>query len=279
MARGAARRVDVVHFQLEQDGLALDVAETDVHVAGEAAPAIAVQQRTGHVGLDTLDEAIAQGGQAGAGGRAVLLHQLERRATRHDAGHVLGAGAATTFLVAPVDEWHQRSPAPDVERAHALGRVELVGGEREEIDPEAVHVEVEEAGGLHGVGVNEDPARAGQPRDLGDGLNRADLVVGEHDADEKRIGANGRCDRGRIDDSPLVDGDMGHVVPEVLVQGAGGAQDRAVLDRRRDEVPLAGEGQRHTLEGEVIALGAAPGEDDLVSVAPEDAGHLGARPL
>ncbi len=153
-----------------------------------------------------------------------------------------------------------------------------MGGEREQIDTEPVDVQVEEAGRLHGVGVDQGTAFPRQSRDLGDRLNGPDLVVGEHDADEKRIGADGGRHGCRLDDPAAIDRHIGDLDSEVRTEIAGGAEHGAVLDGRGDQVPLTRPGQGRTLEGQVVALGAAAGEHHLVRVAAEHAGHLGAGP-
>ena len=139
--------------------------------------------------------------------------------------------------------------------------------------------EVEEAGSLHGVGMDQDATFPGEARDVRDRLNGPDLVVGEHHAHEERVGPDRRRDRGRIDDPALVDRDVGHLDAEVLLKVTRRTQHRAVLDRRRDEVPSTRAGQRNTLKSHVVALGAAAGEHDLVVAAGEDPGDLGACPL
>ena len=70
--------------------------------------------------------------------------------------------------------------------ADTLGRVELVAGDREQIDAELVHAGRNLADRLGGVGMEEDPVLAGDARALLDRLDGADLVVGVHDADEDR---------------------------------------------------------------------------------------------
>ena len=209
----------------------------------------------------------------------MLLDQLERDAERHDAGHVLGAGPALPFLAAAVNQGDQGRVAPDIEHAHALGRIDLVAGQREQVDPEPVDVQVEKARGLNGVRVDRDTPRAARARDLGHRLDGADLVIGEHDADEARVGPEGRDQGRRIDDAVLGHRHVCHLDAPVLLEGAGGAQHRAVLDRRRDEMPSSRHGQRHALQRQVVALGPPAREDDLVLAATQDPGHLGPRPL
>ncbi len=89
---------------------------------------------------------------------------------------------------------------PHVERAHALGAVHLVGGEAHQVDAPGVDVHRHAAGGLDGVAVEEDAALAAETADLGDGLERAHLVVGRHHGDEDRLRPQRGRDRVHRDD-------------------------------------------------------------------------------
>ncbi len=89
---------------------------------------------------------------------------------RHDAGDVLGAGAASVFLPGAHDERRKLEAAPHVERANSLGRVELVAGDREQIEPERHDIDRSLADRLRGVGMHERALRMGRARDLGERL-------------------------------------------------------------------------------------------------------------
>ena len=163
---------------------------------------------------------------------------------------------------------------PDVEDADALGPLELVGAERDEIGAERLDVEVDVRRGLDRVHV-EDEALAGPDarRDLGDRLDRADLVVGEHDRDEDRLVVEGRLELVGVDPAVAIDRQLDDLEPELL-EVAQGVPDGVVLDRRgHDPVaarPLAG--PRGALEGQVVRLGPAGGEDDLATLRVEARG-------
>ena len=60
------------------------------------------------------------------------------------------------------------------------------------------------------------------------------------------------------------------------VEGAGGLHDGRVLDGADDEVARLKRGEAAE-QGEVVGLGAAGGEDDLLLAGAERGGHLGAR--
>jgi hypothetical protein len=66
-----------------------------------------------------------------------------------------------------------------------------VGADGEQVAADAAHVELDLACALHGVDVEEAPVAAAILADLFDGLQDAGFVVGQHDADEARLGADG----------------------------------------------------------------------------------------
>ena len=96
-------------------------------------------------------------------------------------------GAAPALLLAAVHERDDPRPLPDVQQPHPLGPVELVGRGAQEIDVELIRRKREMAEGLDGVGMETDAPLAGEPADLGDRLDRPDLVVGVHDGDENGL--------------------------------------------------------------------------------------------
>ena len=98
---------------------------------------------------------------------------------------------------------------------------------------------------------------AGDGGQLGNGLDGADLVVGEHDGGERGVGADGRLEIGGAHQAVLVHGQVGHL-EALLLQGLAGVEHRMVLDGARDEVlALAGVGAGESLDGPVVRLGAA----------------------
>ena len=105
------------------------------------------------------------------------------------------------------------------------------------------------------------------------GLDCADLVVGEHDADQDRLGRDGRLDVVRIDAAVAIHRQL-HDLETELLEIADGVADGVVLDRTGDDpvaASLAGPGR--ALEGEVVGLGAAGGEDDLARSGAKGSGH------
>jgi hypothetical protein len=121
------------------------------------------------------------------------MADLAGRAQADDAGDVERAGAHAALVAAAVNllgKLHARVAAANIQRAHALRPVDLVAGEREQVDVVGLHVDGNLADGLHGVGVEDDALLVAELADLGDGLDDADLVVRVHDADEDRLASS-----------------------------------------------------------------------------------------
>ncbi len=143
-------------------------------------------------------------------------------------------------------------------------------------DIQRFYVQAECAAGLDGVGVERHLVGAGDGADLGDRLNSAHLVVGVHDADQRRVGPDGLFHRSGVHQAVAVHRHVGHVKAKVLLQLLDGVADGVVLDGRGDDVVLLGAVaplKGHAAQGQVVALGAATGKDDLVGRAAQDVGH------
>ncbi len=95
--------------------------------------------------------------------------------------------------------------AADEEDSGALWRVHLVAGDAEQVYvlERAGEVDGELAGGLYGVGVEEDRGVVGlgDAGQFADGLDGSGFVVGEHDGDEFRIGTEGGFEGFGVDEA------------------------------------------------------------------------------
>ena len=110
-----------------------------------------------------------------------------------------GARAQAALLPAAVDQRQQPHPrpAPDIERADALRPVDLVAGDRQQVDLHRLDIERDLAEGLRRIGVEQHAAGAAQRADLGERLDDADLVMRRHDRDQQRALVERRGERGR----------------------------------------------------------------------------------
>ena len=161
---------------------------------------------------------------------------------------------------------------PYVQGADALRPLELVSGEADQVGAERLQVEIDPGSRLDRVDVKHDaPAATDAIGDLGDRLDRPDLVVGKHDADEDRpVGQRG-IDFVGIDPPIAVDRQLDDLEPELL-EVAQAVTDSVVLDRARHD-PVAARLARPggTLQGEVVRLRPARGEYDLARLGMESA--------
>lgn len=180
---------------------------------------------------------------------------------------------------APVHDRLDVGAAPHVEGADPLGRMELVARYRQEVHAQIVDARRDLPGALRRVGVHERAGRVGDGRDLGDGLNRPDLVVGVHHADEDGVGSDGAPDLLGVDAAQAIDPDHRDLRAQSLEE-LERLQHGGVLYRARDEVVAPGPvGEEHALQRVVVGLGAAAREDDLVRCGPEERRYLAAGEL
>ncbi len=172
-------------------------------------------------------------------------------------------------MAAAVDERRDAHSLAHEERSHALGAIELVRGQRQQVDVHLADVHRHVADGLHRVRVEDDLSLAADGADLPDGLNSPDLVVRVHDRDEDRPVRDGGPDIVGIDEAGAVHRNGSHFQPMPL-QELGRVENRVVLDGGGDDVAaLLLEGDADADEGLIVGLGATAGEDDLLRIGPE----------
>ena len=123
--------------------------------------------------------------------------------------------------------------------------------------------------------MEDDAAPGADPLgDLGDRLDRPDLVVGQHDADQDRAVGQRGLELVRIDPSVPVDGQLDDLEPELLeiAQACGRRRGaRSSVDHDPMAARLAGPGR--ALQGQVVRLRPARGEDDLAGLGAEPGGE------
>ncbi len=90
-----------------------------------------------------------------------------------------------------VEKLAQTGSATNVQRANALGRIQFMSGEREQVHLERLDVDGNFTCGLHSVGVKVDVGFFGEAADFFERLDRAELIVGVHDGDENGFRADG----------------------------------------------------------------------------------------
>ena len=112
-------------------------------------------------------------------------------------------------------------------------------------------------------------ARVDHLGDPGDRLDRAHLVVREHDRDEGRPVGQGRLEVVGVHAAVAVDRELDDLEAELL-EIAQRVADGVVLHGRRDDaVPAGLAGPGRALESEVVGFGPAGGEHDLAGLGAE----------
>ena len=223
--------------------------------------------------IEVLEQVVLEPAPQLAGPQSLIGHlaagDLCRRAEPHDGGHVQGAAAHAALVAAAVDDRGDAHAglAAHPQRADALGAVELVGADGDQVDLHLLDVEGQFPDALHRVAVEEDALPLHHRADLGDGLDGSDLVVREHDGNQDGLVGDRVADLLRGHPAVLVDLEVGDL-EALALEPLAGVQDRLVLGPGGDDVvALLLVELGHSLDGEVVRLGGAGAEDDLLLVA------------
>ena len=194
-----------------------------------------------------------------------------------------------------MDDGGKHQAGTDVQSADALRTVELVGGDREQVDSEGFDVERNPPRRLYRVGVKEHTVAM---RDLGqfaDRLQSSGDVVGGHDRNKPRVGPKQGLERGNLRDPLRVHRQVADTYL-MLFEVPAGLENRRMLDRTDDDMSggrwmrlpvglhLAARAVGRTArqdpaQREIVRLGSTPGEDDRIRDAIEKRCDLCPRPL
>jgi len=214
--------------------------------------------------------------------RHLFLRDGTRLAQADDARNIERAGAHAAFVSAAVNQRHQlhaRILAAHIERACAFRTIQFVSGDGHDIEVHFVYVDWNLANCLHRVGMENHTALAAQLADFRDRLQHANLIVGCHDRDQNRLVVHCPLQVVEIDQPILPQRQIGHAEAEFL-QMLAGVKHRLMFGGRGDNVvALLAVHLGHALDGEVVALGSARGEDDLFRGRADQLGDSFARQL
>ena len=155
-------------------------------VCGKPRRLAADDDRVGPAGEDRLFETIAEHGHSLATGVGFALPEFEGGLHADGQGDRFGAGSQRGLLESAVQSRRELHAVAQEEHADPQRAVELVGGGGEGVDAECGEVDRQLADDLGGVGVEEHAVAAADRRGVGDWLQDARFVAGEHDASELR---------------------------------------------------------------------------------------------
>src|SRR5215510_8576517 len=167
-----------------------------------------------------------------------------------------------------------------VQNPDAFRPINLVSGERQEVDAEFLHVNRNLADRLYGVGVQIEMLLPGlaalldQRADLFERLDRPDLVVGVHYGDQRGFISQGFTRVFDPHNAFAINGQVGHA-PALLFQSPARGQYRRVFDLRGDDMTaLIPVGLGDAFDRQVVRLGAARKKSDLGLVGVEQSCDL-----
>jgi hypothetical protein len=207
---------------------------------------------------------------------SVAFGQFAGGAEGRDTGHVLGAGTAVALVMAAESGGREPGSLAHVERAHALGSVELVAAHAVKVDPERLHIDRDFAERLHAVHVQRNAGLAGDARNLGDGLHGAQLVVGVHDGDQHGIGRRARRTSSGSTVPPAPTGRRVTATPSRSSWAQGPSTAGCSMALVMTCLGRAGGHAARTTpkHRQVVGLGAAAGEDHFGRVGVDERRNL-----
>src|SRR5260370_40748849 len=163
------------------------MSEAEIQGPRQAFCWMPVQVHLGEPIHDALAKLLPKRSQALALGIHLLLAYFASLAEADDQRHRQGAAAQAATMTAAVEYRFQpnmRISPPNIESTHALGAINFVSGQAENIQAQRLYIDWNLAGRLSGVGVKKNLPFFADGGNLTNGLQSPDFIVGSHDADE-----------------------------------------------------------------------------------------------
>ena len=200
---------------------------------------MAVQRDAGQAAGEPIQELVGKPVGSDRIGLLAVHRQLTGRAQPDDGRDVEGPGAEAVFLAAAQDLGRDAGPqglGPQVQRAGALGTVELMRGEAQGVDPQTVHVDRQLADPLCGVAVEQGAAGRADPGQVGNRVERVDHAVGGLDRNQPGVGGPCGLQRIGVDLAQPIGPQPGDADAAGLLEAPDRLGHGLVFDRRRDDV-------------------------------------------
>src|SRR5712691_6728726 len=207
-----------------------------------------------------------------------VLAQLTGFAKAHNAWDIQCTRTEPSLLPTAIDQW----PQPDtpgtcftyIQSPHPLWTVNLMPGERHQVDVQVIDIAGNLAYPLHGIAMEPDIVFAGNGTDSGQRSDSADFAVGVHDGDEHGVGRDGLTDIVRIYESKTVYRDIGHF-KALFLQRLAAVQHRLVLSGSRNNMAaFVTVGPGNAFECQVVRLRRTTGKNDLFWLGPDQGRNL-----
>src|ERR1700730_11136634 len=198
--------------QIERDhhGFSLDKRKSQIRGVGHALEARAVHSRVRY----TFDQAIFQSIAQQSNSMTFFPHMLQRQFRRLsqacDAGNIFGAGATVALRMSTVKQRFEIRTLANVEGPDTLWAVQLMRGNRKQMHAELRNVDRNLPCRLHSVRVERDMRFSSNFADLLNRLNRAQLIIRDHDCDEYGLRPDRSPNVFRIDEAFAVNRQNGH---------------------------------------------------------------------
>ena len=167
--------------------------------------------------------------------RQVGLRDLAGLPQAHGEDDVFCASTTSRFMPGTVDERFQRAASAHIERPNTLGGIDFMTGNGEKINAKFIHQRGDFADRLRRIRVQQHAMRPGDTADLGNGLERAHLVIGVHYANQQGLRGDGFADIVRVDHPGPIHREIRY--PQALLfQETAGVDRGWMLDRRGNNV-------------------------------------------
>lgn len=210
-----------------------DMRNAHVQIVRQGVAGVAVADQVFDARLQASPEAVAEGGDALGLAVQGRLSEFAGGTESDGEWHGGGSGTEAVFLTTSFPEGLERNGgllAADDEGSDPLGATELVSGEAEEIDRGMTEIDGDVSDSLGGVAMEPGTTEVADRREIGDGIDRSDFVIGPHDRNESGRVREGLFQQVRRDLAEGVGGEEGELAA-LSLEAAGGVEDRAVFDR------------------------------------------------
>ena len=153
--------------------------------------------------------------------------------------------------------------------------MKFVAGKGEHIHPQRLYIHQDMADSLYRVGMEPRPMRMRNGRQLRNGLDGTDLVIRQHDRDQRGILPDGFFQLGWVDQSICRYRQISDL-KALLFQRPGAVQDRVMLKHGGDQMlfSLGRQTAHRPLQRPVIRLGPAGGKIDFTRLGVQGRGDL-----